>query len=108
MSKSMPMQIQPGDVLQTISAQGTVIEWLYCGKLDIDSSANRLFYNITTHKRIGVKYGCYFRMSKWSLEEFGARSIKKVKNVGKEKAVKLKNKYEQLKSQEANNVRSKK
>lgn len=108
MSKSMSMQIQPGDVLQTISAQGTVIEWLYCGKLDIDSSANRLFYNITTHKRIGVKYGCYFRMSKWSLEEFGARSIKKVKNVGKEKAVKFKNKYEQLKSQEANYVRSKK
>ena len=47
-------------------------------------------------------------MSKWSLEEFGGRSIKKVKNVGKEKAVKFKNKYEQLKSQEANNVRSKK
>lgn len=101
------MQIRPGDIIETISLKGTKIEWLYCGKLDVKSSANRLFYSITTHNRIGVKYGCYFCMSKWSLEELGERSIRKVRSISKSKALKFKNKYTVLKSQEANHVRGK-
>lgn len=94
------MHLIPGDVIETVSIRGTKLEWLYCGKMNIDSSADRLFFNITTFRRNGLVYGCYFPMSKWSLEELGAQSIKKVRNVDKAKALRFKNKYKQLKREE--------
>lgn len=88
------MKVKVGDVIRCMSRNGTVTDWLYCGKVYDKYSANRLFYNVTSQRRVGkFSTNFFFKMSIYSFEEFTKQGMKFIKNVGKQKAIKFKNEY---------------
>jgi hypothetical protein len=88
------LKIKKGDLFISESANDpdpTI--WLYCGKLNTSSSANKILYNVSFSKaKRATKINRYARASKYTLED---KKIKIIKNVGEDKAEKYLNYFQE-------------
>lgn len=85
------MKIKKGDILRLRKPNGDIaMNFLYCGKIDIDSDGKFVLYNLDCHKRLNarstkkyISINFFLRGSKYLFDDY---KVEVVKNAGIEKA----------------------